>query len=397
MKDARILVVDDNPVNRTVLANLLSRQGYQVEQAAEGAEAVAKVRRIHPDLVLLDIVMPVMDGLCACEILRRDEKTRDIPVIMVSSLDLAETKMQCFAAGAVDYITKPFHSGEVLARIRTHLKIVTLTRTLRAKNRELKERQQVIEADLKAAAEIQRALLPASDLVLGSVRSTFLFQPCEQVGGDLFHAFSLDERFLAAYMVDVAGHGVTAAMLATQVAQALSPQGGVIMPRKRRGRVRRPRPPVEVLSYLDRQFPIERFNRSFTMVYLLLDQRTGRFSYTCAGHPPILQVTAKGRVLQHGKGGTMIGLGELAGEREEGQGTWEPGDRLFLVSDGLLERLNGEDLPAALAELADMAAALHDQPLEEVRNAVRYRVDKGMSRCRMCDDISLLVIEGDGA
>ena len=126
-----ILIVDDTPGNLRLLANMLANRGYKVRPAPSGAHALATTRKELPDLILLDVLMPEIDGYEVCRTLKADEQTRDIPVIFLSALDELHDKMKGFEAGGVDYITKPFHEEEVMLRVETHLKICFLQQKLR--------------------------------------------------------------------------------------------------------------------------------------------------------------------------------------------------------------------------------------------------------------------------
>ncbi len=143
-----ILVVDDNRANLQLLSRLLTRHGYRVQTVGSGAQALEAVRTVLPDLILLDIMMPDMNGYQVCERLKTDERTRDIPILFISALDATEDKVNAFAAGGVDYIPKPFQAAEVIARVRAHLGLRALQRDLQ---REIVERDELI-AELDAFA-----------------------------------------------------------------------------------------------------------------------------------------------------------------------------------------------------------------------------------------------------
>ncbi|MEG4532292.1 response regulator [Microcoleus sp. D2_18a_D3] len=134
---ANILVVDDTPENLRLLAGILSEKGYQVRPVPNGKLALSAAQKIPPDLVLLDIMMPEMDGYQVCQQLKASEITKDIPVIFISAINDVLDKVKAFAVGGVDFITKPFQVEEVLARIETHLKICSLQHTLQEKNQDL--------------------------------------------------------------------------------------------------------------------------------------------------------------------------------------------------------------------------------------------------------------------
>jgi signal transduction histidine kinase len=134
-----ILIVDDNPTNLEVLAETLTDSGFQVSVALDGETALEQVQYYPPELILLDIMMPGIDGFETCRRLKESPATSDIPVIFLTALSDTENKVSGFSLGAVDYITKPFHQEEVLARVRTHLKLHNLTRTLEDQNVILKQ------------------------------------------------------------------------------------------------------------------------------------------------------------------------------------------------------------------------------------------------------------------
>ena len=134
-----ILIVDDKPENLTVLRQMLTDHGLRVRPAISGEIALRTVQTDLPDLVLLDIVMPNMDGYEVCRKLKADEQTRHIPIIFISALNALEDKVKAFSEGGVDYITKPFQIEEVLARVNTHINLHSLQRCLEKKNIKLQK------------------------------------------------------------------------------------------------------------------------------------------------------------------------------------------------------------------------------------------------------------------
>ena len=150
---ATILVVDDERHNLDLLAEILGMEGYTVWSANNGTQAL-DAARFSPDLILLDIMMPDISGYKVCQRLKANEATRNIPVIFLSVLDETENKVKAFAAGAVDYIAKPFKVREVLARVATHVTLRSLQKELEAANRELERRN----AELQDALETIKTL-----------------------------------------------------------------------------------------------------------------------------------------------------------------------------------------------------------------------------------------------
>ena len=135
--NGNILVVDDTPANLRLLAGILNGKGYKVRPVPNGELALSAARGMPPDLILLDIMMPEMNGYEVCQKIKEDERTRDIPVIFISAINDVLDKVKAFAVGGVDYITKPFQVEEVLVRVETHLAMCQLQNKLKQKNEEL--------------------------------------------------------------------------------------------------------------------------------------------------------------------------------------------------------------------------------------------------------------------
>ncbi len=146
----KILVVDDLLENLRLLASLLMEEGYEVKKAPDGSMALSNVPRFQPDLILLDIMMPDIDGYEVCQQLKANPQTQDIPVIFLSALDLTFDKVKAFELGAADYINKPFHPAEVLARVKNQLKIRQQALQLQAQQILIQAQQQQLEEATQA-------------------------------------------------------------------------------------------------------------------------------------------------------------------------------------------------------------------------------------------------------
>ncbi len=331
---ATILIVEDSKVIRVLLKAYLRDGGYAIREAKDGQEGLDCCLKAAPDLVLLDISMPMMDGFSLCARLQNNPDLAHVPIIMLSTRDDTESKMLSFELGAVDYIIKPVSQGELLARIQTHLTISRLTHSLQEANRELRLNQQQLLQGLYAAAELQRNLLPKKVPDCKGLQFVSYFNPCQEVGGDIYNIQRLDSEHLACYILDVSGHGFSAAMMTALVSQALSVKSSRV-PRKDGVDRRAQRiPPGRVLEELNTEFPLERFNLYLTIIYILFNTSDFSFQYCCAGHPPLVQLSASGKVELLDVGGPPVGMD---GSWQEGSGRLEPGDRLFLYTDGFTE------------------------------------------------------------
>ncbi|MEM6449790.1 MAG: response regulator [Cyanobacteria bacterium P01_D01_bin.105] len=163
-EDFKILVVDDLLENLRLLNNVLTKEGYEVRQAPDGEMALTNIPRFQPDLILLDIMMPEMDGYTVCSQVKANEKTKDIPVIFLSALDLTFDKIKAFEVGAADFIHKPFHPAEVLARVKNQLRIRQQGLQLHAQQAIIRTQQAQIE---KAIQERQAAEKKCRQLMAG--------------------------------------------------------------------------------------------------------------------------------------------------------------------------------------------------------------------------------------
>lgn len=384
-----VLVVDDTFINRRVLRAMLRLDGHEVLEAEDGARGLELALARRPDLVLLDVMMPGMDGYSVCAALKSDPALADIPVIFLSSRDEPEDKVRGLRLGAADYIARPFHAEEVRARVSTHLRLRQLTCSLKRLNTELLARQARLEEDLRAAADIQRALIPRTHQPLPGFHIAWRFVPCSTVGGDIFNVHCLEGSSAAVYMIDVSGHGVPSAMVTVSVARTLSPDGGVVM----RERVASPR---EVMRMLEHEYPFERFERFFTVSYLVVDAGSGLVRYSSAAHPPPLLVPHTGAPRLLAEGGPLLGLGAVEA-LEEGQVALAPGDRLVLYTDGAFELTTPEGTLFGLERLHGLIEQHRHLDVEGLCDAVLQALRDYRQGAPAEDDITLLVLEYRGA
>jgi len=393
----KILIVDDSEDIRVLLKRILAKTGYDVTEATGGEEALFLAEAIRPDLVLLDIVMPGMDGFTVCEELGRKGLLTDVPVIFLSARSDTADKVRGLETGGSDYITKPFEKAEVLARVENQLKIRRLTCELKRSNARLSEKQAVLDEDLRAAAGIQQSLLPRTVPDIEGLVIAWKFMPSHVIGGDMFNVFRLDEDHVGMYMIDVSGHGVPSALITVSVSQALEPNSGrITKERTYEAPGYRITSPGRVMEALDREYPIERFGKYFTIVYLVINTRTGAVTYSNAAHPSPLIVRGDGSMEPLDKGGTIIGLdGRLPFEEEEK--SLRKGDRVVLFTDGVVEYQDSSGEFFGENRLYSLLSDLRNEGVEALLDTVVSAIQGFGKGAEVQDDITLVALEYTGS
>jgi len=392
----KIFIVDDSLVNRKLLTAILKKEGYELLEAEDGEEAVELAFREIPDLILLDIMMPKKNGYEVCIELKGDDRTANIPVIFLSAKTQTEDKIKGLDLGGADYVTKPFDRGEVLARVKSQLKISGLTKEVIKANEELLKKQEALDEDLKAAAGIQRSLLPQEPPDAGLVDVAWQFIPCERIGGDIFNMVRLDETHWGIYMLDVSGHGVPSALVAVSASQILRPQQGLLLKK-----TIKPPPfyqivsPAEVLNLLDAEYPIERFNKFFTISYIVLNTADKSIIYSNAAHPPPILLHGNGEMELLDKGGTIIGMGGLL-PFEEGKKQVRAGDKLLIYTDGIVEYQNRDNEFYGDERFHGALHRLGERPISDLVDGIIDSIMDFGDNNPPQDDITLLGIEFKG-
>ena len=264
---------------------------------------------------------------------------------------------------------------------------------LRSLNNELIEKDQRIDIDLKAAAEIQKSLLPQKTFFEENLEIAWKFEPCEHMGGDIFNIFKIDAEHLGIYMLDVSGHGVPAAMVTVSVSQFLQQSSAQLLQNSSI------MAPAEVLDALDKEFPFERFNNFFTITYFIINVKNGDTIYSNAGHPfPILLHKSETIELLK-KGGPTVGIGAFDDlddgkiKFEEGQLKLKPGDKLFIYTDGIVEYQNDKEEFYGDDRFYN---SLKTQKAESVTNMIDQCINSLMefgNNTNPQDDITLLGLE----
>ncbi|MDC1067581.1 response regulator [Candidatus Kapabacteria bacterium] len=211
MYNSRILIVDDTPENIDVLGNIL--KDYKKSVALNGKKAIKIANEKSPDLILLDIMMPGMDGFEVCKILKVNPKTKDIPIIFITAKNQVEDETKGLELGAVDFISKPISPPSVLARVKTHLELSRSRNELTTKNSKLQELNNHILESLSYAKLIQKSVLPWESQIDKLFKDYFiLFKPQDIVSGD-YYWMQQNDKYSWLAVCDCTGHGVPGAML----------------------------------------------------------------------------------------------------------------------------------------------------------------------------------------
>ena len=385
-----VLVIDDSEAIRRLLQAYLRMEGYQVIEASNGRMGLTTAAERKPDIILLDISMPIMDGYSVCARLQQDKELRSIPIIMLSTLSDTESKMRAFELGAVDYITKPVSKGELIARMQTHLTISKLTTSLQQANKELLANQKQLLENLHSASDLQKSLLPKYIPDCKKFHFASFFKPSQEVGGDIYNIQRLDSEHIALYVIDVSGHGFSAAMMTAIANQALSNSGTIVTSVSANGE-RSVTPPRIVIQALDQEFPLSRFNLYMTVIYLLLNTAEETYQYCCAGHPPAIHVLSDGTIKSLDTGGPPAGMGD--GVWEEGEGILESGDRIFFYTDGLSEYCNEKGEFYSSERLVQSMKDVTYLPLQAAVQNIIGEVKKFGNQARGDDDMTFLALE----
>ena len=379
--EGAVLVVDDDESSREMLSRRLRRSGYTVSAIANGVQALALARRQKFDLVLLDMIMPGLDGFQVLAKFKADPALREIPIIMLSALDEENGIARSIEMGAEDYLAKPFNPVFLRARIGACLEKKRLRDKEKATHEALVNTQKDLAAGLAGAAAYVRSQLPSP--LAGAVKSEWCYQPSEQLGGDALGHHWLDPEHLAVYLLDVCGHGVGAALLSVSVMNSLRLQTlpGTDF-----------RQPTAVLSALNRAFRMEdHHNLFFSIWYGVYSVSRRELHYASAGHPPALLLVSgtasPEQTLCLATEAPAVGCFDNARFPSALQAV-PVGARLLVLSDGVYEVFQGSDRVATWPEFL---AGFNLPEVRNLRPAERFeRALKARGAPALEDDFSLL-------
>ena len=374
LSDCRVLLVDDAKANLDILVEGL-KADHKLSLAMNGEMALQIAARTPPDLVLLDIMMPGMDGYEVCRRMREMPETADVPIMFLSSLEEVRNKTRGFEAGANDYLTKPFEMLEVKARVRSLLKA-------KAYSDAVKEQ---IASELRVAREIQMGMLPhdfsAMEKAYG-VEFGAVLEPAREVGGDLYGVCAAARDRLVVFLGDVSGKGIPASMFMVRAISLARLLARDIVE------------PELILARLNDELAVDNPSYMFvTFICAVLDPASGNLTIANAGHcRPVLLRAGEPPAWAVKNLGTALGFEEgLVFERTEL--TVRPGDALVFYTDGVSEAFNPEDECYGDDRLIADTALLTGQSAPALTAALLKQVHAFANGAPQSDDIAIMTLK----
>ena len=374
LSDCRVLIVDDAKANLDILVEGLKVE-HKLSLAMNGEMALQLATRTPPDLVLLDIMMPGMDGYEVCRRMRQMPETADVPIMFLSSLEEVQNKTRGFEAGANDYLTKPFEMLEVKARVRSLLKA-------KAYSDAVKEQ---IASELRVAREIQMGMLPhdfsafeqAYDVEFGAV-----LEPAREVGGDLYGVCAAAKDRLVVFLGDVSGKGLPASMFMVRAISLARLLARDIVE------------PELILARLNDELSED--NPSFmfvTFICAVFEPGSGKLVIANGGHcRPVLIRAGEAPCWAVKNLGTALGF-DSGLEFERTELTLHPGDTLVFYTDGVSEAFNPQDECFGDDRLIADTTVLAKQSASDLTTALLKRVHAFADSAPQSDDIAILTLK----
>jgi sigma-B regulation protein RsbU (phosphoserine phosphatase) len=370
-----ILVVDDSPTNLQVLARTLQASGHRILAAKDGPTAIDIAKKAKPDLMLLDVMMPGMDGFDVCRELKADPETRNTLVIFLSARGEVVDKVSGLELGAIDYITKPIQGEEVLARVAVHLSRQHL-------EREVRRSRDRLDKELEGAAQMQRLLLPPQLPPHASISFGSFYQTSRHAGGDYYDVLPLDGDRIGILVTDVSGHGAPAAIVMAMIRAVVHTYPGVADD------------PPAVLRYINRHFRYLWETPMYaTAIYAVVDAARGTMKLSSAGHPLPLKVSPTSDVESPQLDTAMCLLWQVLENIPCIEVPFRRGDRWAFYTDGITDRQSPDGTMFDLERLSATLALHREQSPVNIVDAIVKELDS-FSRGQEPDDDQTLLIVG---
>lgn len=387
LTEARILIVDDTPENIDLLGDLLADYKRSVALNGEKALKIASGPNT-PDLILLDVMMPGMDGFEVCRRLKEDEKTRDIPVIFITAKNSVEDEAQGLELGAVDFIPKPISPPVVLARVKNHLRLKFYSSMLQSKNAELAERNQYITDSIRYAQKIQSAILPDPKMLEKNIKDgDLIFSPKDIVSGDFFWCAEVDGLIFVA-VIDCTGHGVPGAFM-SMIGNTLL--NDIV-------KVRKVSDPGQILNLLDQGIILE-LNKEenqdtidgMDIALCAIDRPAGKLHYAGAYRP--LFHFHNGDLIEIK--GTKKSIGDRKRQIEFATTTVDidASSVIYLFTDGLIDQNNSAGEKFGIQSLRDHIKENATLPVTGQKEVLYNKITGFMGNEVQRDDITVAIFK----
>jgi sigma-B regulation protein RsbU (phosphoserine phosphatase) len=381
-----ILAVDDTPENLDVVRGILAPQ-YTIKVAINGPMALKIIEKQPPDLILLDIMMPDMNGYEVCKRLKSNPETKHIPVIFLTAMDQTTDEASGFELGAADYITKPVNPPILEARVKTHLALKQSMDELQKAYRTIKAHKDRMEEELNIGRDIQMSMLPL-EFPAFPEREEFsihaLLEPAREVGGDFYDFFFINEDEICLVVGDVSGKGVPAALFMAVTKTMIKTRA-----------MDDPSPSSIVTSVNDEMSEDNPSCMFVTIFIAICNVRTGDFRYTNAGHNPPYVKRKAGQLKcldeRHGPIiGAMEGLayGESCIELAEG-------DAFLVFTDGVTEAMDPDGQLYSDSRFERLLDQLTYKTVQELADKTLASVEEFAAGAEQADDITIMAFSLD--
>ncbi|MCK4766428.1 MAG: response regulator [Candidatus Aminicenantes bacterium] len=388
-----ILVVDDIQRNLQIVANFLEAENFRLSFAENGEQALKMVSRTLPDLILLDIMMPGMDGFEVCRRLKASPGTRDIPIIFLTGRAESEDLIKGFEIGGVDYVTKPFKGAELLARIKTHLE-------LKHAREALKEKNEQITASIYYAERIQGAILPLHERIDSALAENFIiFKPKDIVSGDFYWFEQFTGKIVIA-VVDCTGHGVPGAfmsMIGSTLLNKIVIEQKVLDPAQILERL-----DIEVRKVLKQDQTNSEVNEGMDVCLCLIEKEKSRLTFAGAMRPLYImrEQTSNGQsgVEEDSKlieiKGDMWSIGGKQRKKESKftnkEIAFSPGDMIYLTSDGYMHQNNSENKKIGSSGFKNILEDIAGLEIDKQKGIILKKLAEHQGEENQRDDILLI-------
>lgn len=370
-----ILIIDDSKLNRFVIQKTLSEYGMLIDEAVDGLQGVEMLKTKKYDLVLVDIIMPRLDGFGFLEAIKPITADNFIPVILMTGLDDLNSKIMGLTIGADDFLLKPLNTRELVARV---LSLLRLKKT----HDELFEKNSLIQTELKAARKVQQYVVPLAFPEIPDPAISCRYLPIEQIGGDFFDVFRLDGSRYGFLIADVTGHGIPAALVMSM---------STMLFRFHAPLYDQPSDLFRIINTQAKSILLD--GQYITAFYLIYDEKEKTLSFCNAGHTRALYYRRKkSKVIALDTEGFFLGIADIS-THENRTIHVEKGDRLFLYTDGIAELKNNAGEDFGEKGLARSLKAYPELKGEMFCDTLLSDLDNHASLATRSDDIAFMCID----